>query len=204
MIQLSRRHLGFLLAIAAGLPARSDAGISITWDRVGGNFQATVTGSFSSAELSAATSTSPGPGFANSPYFDTTPGFGTQWSSSANLTQYYIPLTSLTLTPGFINMNSYSGNTSTGSIVGFYDNFYGYLVLVLDSSYQAGDSIAATLTSYAYEQTLNQSFLFGDVVKLNGAPLITFVQGVPEPSTYGLALGGVALALGALRRRRRS
>lgn len=204
MIKLSYRHLGFLLAIAVSQPARSEAGISITWDLIGQNFQATVSGSFSSAELSAATSTSPGPGFANSPFFDTTPSFGTQWSSSANLTQYYIPLTSLTLTSGFININSYSGNTSTGSIIGFYDNFYGSLVLTLDSSYQAGDSISATLTSYAYGQSLNQSFLFGDVVKLNGAPLITFVQGVPEPSTYGLALGGIALAAGALRRRRRS
>lgn len=202
----SRSHLilsGVLLVSASV----SQAAVTVTWTQVGDKFHGTVSGSFSEAELSAPsttyTQTDPVGG-----YFDTSPGFLVVVSGQTNLTYRLYSNTLLTRGPGNANLNIYSGATVSGTTsIGFYDTFNGPYALALSSSYVAGSEISATIIGDRYGMSLAQSFFFGDVFQRNGQSFITYVNGgivggaVPEPSTYGLALGGLALA-GALLRRR--
>ena len=54
-----------------------------------------------------------------------------------------------------------------------------------------------------FDDRLNNSSSASDVF-IDNLILSGSVSSIPEPSTYGLALGGLALAIAALRRRRKS
>lgn len=199
MLSLSRNLL--IVASALTLPAASRAAITITWTDTGSSIQAVATGSFTSAELAEADfnfDQSLGAGAS----YDTTPRFY-NFTSAGTFNRYYINTSKVTA-PAFTNFNDYSGQAS-GDSFGILI-FGGYLSIILPKSYVAGSSIAATAIFTDYGMPLSSMFSFGDVVKVNGNTLITYVNGsaqapVPEPSTYGLALGSLALAAVAIRRR---
>jgi len=199
------RTLSTLTAFAAALlPGVAKAGVTITWTEVGNNFQAVVSGSFSSEEMDA-DSFNFDTNFNAGASFDTTPSFSVM-ATGGQLNQRFISSSLITQTPNFTRMNSYSGNVATGDQFSYFDNG-DFFIISLPTSYVAGDSISATLTSSRYGNTLQSAFTFGEVVKYNGNALITFVDGstpIPEPSTYGLVLGGLALAGAAIRRRKKS
>lgn len=186
-----------LLAAALAAPVASHAAITITWTENGANLEAVATGSFTSAELAEAAFSSSMSLVAGASY-DTTPRFF-NLTSSGTYTRYYIDGAKITA-PAFNFLNDYSGQAS-GDAFGILI-FGGYLSIFLPTSYVAGDSIAATAIFTNYGDPLSSAFSFGDVVKLNGNALLTYVQGVPEPSTYGIALGGLALFGAAVRRRK--
>jgi hypothetical protein len=192
-----------LTALAAALlPGVAKAGVTITWTEVGNNFQAVVSGSFSSQELAAASFNSDAT-FNAGASFDTSPSFSVI-ATGGQFNRRFISSSLITKTPNFTRLNSYSGNVATGSQFSYFDSG-SFFIISIPTSYVAGDSISSTLQSARYGNTLQSAFTFGEVVKLNGNALITFVDGsspVPEPSTYGLILGGLALAGAALRRRR--
>ena len=191
-----------LLAVAAMLPGSASAGVTITWSQIGQYYRAVVTGSLSAEELGA-TAFSSTMSLSAGASFDTSPSFGVI-TSAGNYLRHYYAAGDLTVTPNFNRLNSYSGNQGSGDPFGFYYNG-SWLIVSLSIEYDASQPISTTLYSYRYGQTLTNSFTFGDVVLLNGNPFITYVNGgiVPEPSTYGLALGGLVLA-GALIRRRKT
>lgn len=195
------RTLSILTAFAAALlPGVAKAGVTITWTEVGDNFQAVVSGSFSSQELAAAFFTS---NQTTDPiaFFDTS-SF-TVYPTGGQLTAWYFADSVITRTPNFIRMNA-NGNFATGDQFSFVD-FGNIFLIQLPTSYVDGSPINSTLTAFRDGNTLQEIFTFGEVVKLNGNALITFVDGstpIPEPSTYGLILGGLALAGAAVRRRR--
>lgn len=205
-MKLSRGSLALssLLLVSASL---SQAAVTVTWTQVGDKFHGTVSGSFSDSELSAHyssyTQTDPVGG-----YFDTSPGFLVVVNGQTDLTYRHYWNTVLTRGPGNANLNIYSGATVSGtSSIGFYDTFNGPYALALSTSYVAGSEISATIISNRDGMTLAQAFFYGDVFQLYGQSFITYVNGgvvggaIPEPSTYGLALGGFALAGVLLRRR---
>jgi len=191
-----------LTALAAALlPGVAKAGVTITWTEVGNNFQAVVSGSFSSQELAAASFNTDAT-FNAGASFDTSPSFSVI-ATGGQFNRRFISLSSITKTPNFTRLNSYSGNVATGSQFSYVDSG-SFFIISIPTSYVAGDSISSTLQSARYGNTLQSAFTFGEVVKLNGNALITFVDGsspIPEPSTYGLILGGLALAGAGIRRR---
>ncbi len=194
------------LTSAALLPVAAHAGVTITWTEIGNNFQAVVSGSFTTQEL-AANSFNFGANFSSGASFDTSPSF-TAHSTGGDFTRYFFG-SGITSTANYIRLNSYTGNSAVGDQFSYFDNGT-FFIINLPTTYVAGSSINATLTSSRWGNSLQSAFTFGEVVKLNGNALVTFVDGstgappVPEPSTYGLILGGLALAGVAIRRRQRA
>lgn len=178
-------------------PAASQAGITITWSDDGSDILATVSGSFSTAELAAAAGSNVS-NFGPVAQFDTNPKY---LNLRGEFTQYYYSMANITAMNFFNQSNSYSGTTS-GDTVGF-NIFGGNLSLYVASSYVAGSSISAATRFYGVGQPAADVFSPGDVIKFAGGDaLVTYIV-VPEPSTYGLMLGGLALAGAAVARRRR-
>lgn len=139
---------------------------------------------------------------------DTTPSiicFSTATTDTLKL--YFRPGTNgIAIGSANINYNSYSGNTASGSnfALWFNGNFPDPvpMEITLNSSYTAGSPINSTLTVAGKTQSLESSYVFGNLATLNGNPLVTFVNGdaVPEPSTSLLGVFAVA----CLFRRRRA
>jgi hypothetical protein len=93
---------------------------------------------------------------------------------------------SLTITDGeFYNSTGYAGLRFTKGL----DIFYGWMQIQVTNS--DNSAIQAVLIDWAYQDSPGIGIQAGAIA-------------IPEPSTYGLILGGLALAGAAVRRRKRS
>lgn len=186
-----RLTLGAVVALGASFfSARpAHAGVIISWALAEGNFQGSVSGSFSAAELAQAGSNFPA-SLSATAFIDTTPTFAS-YPAGTHL-RYNFLASTVAFTPNFIRLNSYSGTSRSGDVFGFYKVANDSLSVTLPAGYQADSPINATLTVPAYGNSLSTAFTMGEVVKVNGNALITFAA-VPEPASLGLtATGGLA------------
>jgi len=163
---------------ALAAPSAVRAGVTVTWSHVGSNFQATVSGSFSSAELAEAQfnftqSSTERATFDSSPSFFSLP--------AADHRRHFFQSAKVTFSPSFIRLNSYSGNSRSGDPFGFFYNGT-YLFIALADGYQPGAAINSSLVSWDWGTSLVGSFTFGEVVKLNGSPSSPSSTPRPFPS----------------------
>lgn len=187
------------LALLAAMPFSASAAVTVNFAQVGSDVVATASGSFSSLvglELidTVNQSTELAYVFSAEAYLGLGPGFGVTGQTSTRYSGVLPPL----------NLGSESGNgflatSTTGSflfvlgdgILILPDNFQLSTVFNQTATWTNTSLVALSLSpgSYIYSWT-------GDSVTVN-------VQGtpIPEPSTYGLALGVLALAGAAIRRR---
>ena len=109
------------------------------------------------------------------------------------------------------NFYNYSDtNTNTGDTFGFnYRPDLSLMRILLPTGYVAGTELSGSLTineagtNLLTDLPLSQMH-FGDIITMDGAPLVTYVNGmvIPEPgSSLLVALSGLA---GCVRRRRRA
>lgn len=202
-----------ILTAAALMPALTQAAVTITWTQVGDKFHGDLSGSITPAELAASGN---GAGYhlyvASGGSFDTTPSFSTIMVGQSLIDVYFYDFTKVSVGSANANFAAYtnldgSANDVTGTnSFGFYvDGTGAYLYLPLFYYLTPGE-LTSTIVTDRRGMNLSQAFKFGTVISLDGSALITYANGtpaVPEPSTYGLALGGLAIA-GAVVRRRRS
>ena len=183
--------------------ATAQAAVTVYWEDIGSNqFRATFTGSFSADELALASSTF-NQTFGPLSSFDTTPSFR-NFAANATHTNYNYSDTVYSFNPsGFTKMNSYSGNTPSGDAFGF-NVVAGSLRLTLAENYVPDSLLNGVLIANTSGQSLTAAFDFGDVILLDGSPLITYVNGaiIPEPSAFAALLGIGALVCAVVRRRK--
>jgi len=197
MVSRTSSSLRILYLTALLVPAASQAGVTVTWTLDGNEAVATVTGSFSALELAAADGSNVS-SFGTVAQFDTNPKY---LNLMGEFRQYYYG-SNITAMTNFTRSNNYSAFAS-GDTVGF-NLFNGTLSIYLASDYVAGSSISATTRFSVGGQPVETIFSGGEVIKFtDGDALFTYIV-VPEPSTYGMILGGLALAGAALRRRRKA
>ena len=193
------------------IAASANAALVINIEQSGAHVVATLSGSLS---LGTPAGSYGQPNFnglqnyngSNNLFFTSSPGGGLQNYWSGTTTSY--PTSggdwgSNSATLEFISPSSYS---ATGFTVFTIRALQNGVTVYMDQGYVAGTAMTATWQMD--NKTLSQMDLvnFGSYVYTFGSDTVTVNIGgapVPEPSTYGLALGGLAL-VGALVRRRRS
>ncbi|MFN7339455.1 MAG: PEP-CTERM sorting domain-containing protein [Opitutia bacterium] len=193
------------LFIAGLLPVASRAAVNVEWSLAGDTLTATATGSFSSTELGLANYTGIGGQSNQAKFYEDSENSVTEFVNVTGETTIYVyGAAKFSAATGFINYDIYSG-TPSGDSFGF-TILGSTLYLLLAPDYVAGEAISSTATfsnPVFTTAVLGEIFDYGNVIQLQGAPLITF-SAVPEPSTYGMILGGLALAGAAIRRRKNS
>lgn len=207
------------LAFASLLaPVVSPAAVTVTWTQVGGTFHGTVSGSFAADELAQASSIFTDTLASGGP-FDAWLGYRAfeavaTGQNDVNWYAFYSPKLAFgpasTAISTDLNTQALGADTFCFFQYNVGPNTYDTLMLALSKDYVPGAALSMTLVTgrsklvVPGDYTLSEAFQFGDLALLNGSSLITYSNGgvVPEPLTYGVVLGGLALAGAMIRRRR--